>query len=45
MRVVIVTVVKGDVFGLKRTEQSILQQSEKVHWVLITPDNQSGTAK
>lgn len=45
MRVVIVTVVKDDLVGLKRTEHSVLEQSSKVHWVIVTPNNKSETVQ
>lgn len=39
----VVTVVKDDLSGLKRTEKSVNGQSKKVAWTLITPDDGSAT--
>jgi len=39
----VITVVKDDLSGLKRTEKSVYAQSKKVAWTLITPDNGSPT--
>ena len=39
----VVTVVKDDLSGLKRTEKSVNGQSKKVAWTLITPDDGSTT--
>jgi hypothetical protein len=43
LTLIVVTVVKDDLSGLKRTEQSIRGQSEKVSWTLVTPKDGSGT--
>jgi hypothetical protein len=43
MRVVVITVVKDDLFGLIRTEKSIQTQSAQVNWVLVTPTDSSVT--
>ena len=43
MSVKVVTVVKDDLFGLKRTEHSIREQSNIVSWVLVTPNDGSQT--
>lgn len=40
---VIVTVVKNDLFGLKRTELSVRSQSKSVNWVIVTPKDNSET--
>ena len=39
----VVTVVKDDLFGLKRTEHSVLEQSSSVSWILVTPNDGSET--
>ena len=39
----IITVVKNDLVGLERTKQSILDQSKKVSWTLVTPNDGSTT--
>ena len=43
MTLKVITVVKDDLSGLMRTEQSIRGQSEKVSWILVTPDDASKT--
>lgn len=43
MNLLIVTVVKNDLFGLKRTEASIRRQNQYANWVIVTPPNQSET--
>jgi hypothetical protein len=43
LSVKVVTVVKDDLFGLKRTEHSIREQSNIVSWVLVTPNDGSQT--
>lgn len=43
MCVVVITVVKDDLFGLMRTEKSIREQSAQVNWVLVTPKDSSNT--
>lgn len=39
----VVTVVKDDLSGLKRTEKSVNAQSKKVAWTLVTPNDGSTT--
>jgi len=39
----VITVVKDDLPGLERTKQSILDQSKKVSWTLVTPNEGSAT--
>jgi hypothetical protein len=39
----VITVVKDDLPGLKRTQQSVLDQSKKVSWTLVTPNDGSAT--
>jgi len=39
----VITVVKDDLEGLKRTEQSIVNQSKLVSWILVTPNDNSQT--
>ena len=39
----VITVVKDDLPGLKRTQKSILGQSKKVSWTLVTPIDTSTT--
>ena len=39
----VITVVKDDLSGLKRTEKSVYAQSKKVAWTLVTPDDGSTT--
>jgi GT2 family glycosyltransferase len=41
----VVTIVKDDLNGLKRTEASIRAQSKKVSWILVTPGDDSLTFK
>lgn len=43
MSLVIVTVVKNDLDGLKRTEASIRAQSLRLNWLVITPTDSSMT--
>jgi hypothetical protein len=39
----VITVVKDDLPGLKRTQESVLDQSKKVSWTLVTPNDGSAT--
>jgi GT2 family glycosyltransferase len=39
----VITAVKDDLSGLKRTEHSIRRQSKKVSWILVTPRDASDT--
>ena len=43
MTIKIITVVKDDLLGLKRTERSISGQSKRVSWIVVTPDDGSVT--
>ena len=43
MTLKVITVVKGDLAGLMRTEKSIRGQSKTVSWTLVTPNDQSST--
>ena len=43
MSLIIVTVVKDDLLGLRRTEASIRRQSQKAYWAIITPSGFSET--
>lgn len=43
MGVKVITVVKDDLDGLKRTERSIRSQTKKVSWILVTPNDNSTT--
>ena len=43
MSLLIVTVVKNDLLGLRRTEASIRGQSLPVNWLVITPNDSSAT--
>jgi len=43
LTVVVITLVKDDLHGLMRTESSVLSQTTKVDWVIITPNDQSPT--
>ena len=45
MTLKVITVVKADLLGLKRTERSIQGQSKRVSWTLVTPDDGSVTFK
>jgi GT2 family glycosyltransferase len=37
MRVNVLTVVKDDLEGMKRTSESVVQQKIPVHWIVVTP--------
>jgi hypothetical protein len=37
MRVNVITVVKDDLDGFRRTSRSIIQQNIQVHWIVVTP--------
>jgi hypothetical protein len=39
----VITVIKDDLLGLKRTKKSVLGQSKKVSWTLVTPNDESST--
>lgn len=43
MSLLIVTVVKNDLLGLKRTEASIRRQSQDVKWTIVSPPDHSDT--
>ena len=43
MSLIVVTVVKNDLDGLKRTQNSVTLQSSKVKWKIVTPFDQSPT--
>jgi hypothetical protein len=43
MTIVLVTVVKSDLKGLKTTADSVSAQSRKVDWLIVTPFNDSST--
>jgi hypothetical protein len=43
VNVKVVTLVKDDLLGLKRTEQSVRRQSKEVSWILVTPQDNSNT--
>ena len=37
MRVKVVTVVKDDLEGIKRTTESVIRQKIPVYWIVVTP--------
>ena len=43
MSIVVITLVKNDLEGLQRTERSIVKQSLRVNWRIITPSDGSST--
>lgn len=43
MSLILVTVVKDDFEGLKRTQASIFKQSKHVDWVVVSPDEPTNT--
>ena len=43
MSIVVITLAKNDLEGLQRTARSIVKQSLKVNWRIITPDDSSST--
>jgi len=43
LTLIVITVVKDDLSGLKRTEKSIRSQSKRVSWILVTPKDTSTT--
>ena len=45
MSIVVVTLAKNDLEGLRRTERSVCEQSIKVKWQIITPNDGSPTNK
>jgi len=44
MKLWVVTVVKNDFPGLKKTERSVLSQSIEIDWMIVTPSDRSSTA-
>jgi hypothetical protein len=45
VNIVIITVVKSDLIGLRRTEESLKSQNEQFKWIIVTPKDQSETFK
>jgi hypothetical protein len=45
VNIVIITVVKSDLSGLRRTEESLKSQNEQFKWIIVTPKDQSETFK
>jgi hypothetical protein len=43
LTLIVITVVKDDLSGLRRTEKSIRSQSKRVSWMLVTPKDTSTT--
>lgn len=45
MKVNVITVVKEDLVGLKRTTKSLMEQTIPVNWIIVTPSNDSPTVE